>query len=75
MSAPADYDVVINALEESREILRGHIDPGPRTSKRTIKALLEILDDASVVGALDRLLQRRSVRLIEAIDRECHGCG
>lgn len=65
MSAHADYDVVIAALEESREILRGHIDPGARASKKTIKDLLEILDDASVVGALDRLLHRRSVRLIE----------
>lgn len=65
MSNHTDQDVLVAAVEESREILGRYIEPGARDSRRTVQALLEILDDNAVIAALDRLVKRRSIRLVE----------
>lgn len=65
MSTQTDIGMLIETLEEAREILGRYIEPGPRDPKLTVEALLEVLDDNTVIAALDRLSRRRSLRLVE----------
>ena len=65
MRAQPDVGLLVMALAESREILGRYIEPGPRDPKLTVEALLDVLDDNNVVGALDRVAKSRSLRLVE----------
>lgn len=55
----------MTALTESREILGRYTEPGPRDPKLTVEALLDVLDDNNVVGALDRVAKSQSLRFVE----------
>ena len=65
MSAQTDVGLLVTALTESREILGRYIEPGHRDPKLTVEALLDVLDDNNVVGALDRVAKSQSLRFVE----------
>lgn len=65
MNAQTDVRLLVTALAESRDILGRYIEPGARDPKLTVEALLDVLDDNNVVGALDRVAKSRSLRLVE----------
>jgi hypothetical protein len=60
-----DQDTLIRAVEDARRILGEYIEPGPRDVTRTVERLLAVLDRNDIVHALDRIKQRRVMRLVE----------
>ncbi|NOJ50099.1 hypothetical protein HCN50_28270 [Bradyrhizobium sp. WSM 1744] len=64
MNTP-DEDTVLKAIEDARRILGEYIAPGPRDAAQTVHRLLAVLDREAVVRALDRIKQRRTLRLVE----------
>ena len=60
-----DQDVVLQAVEDAKRILREYIEPGPRDATLTMHGLIAILDKDELVHALDRMKKRRSIRLVE----------
>lgn len=64
MNSP-DEDTVLKAMEDARRILGEYIAPGPRDATQTVNRLLSVLDREVVVRALDRMKQRRTIRLVE----------
>jgi hypothetical protein len=64
MSTP-DQETLLRAVEDARRILGEYIEPGPRDAARTVQRLLAVLDNNGVVHALDRMKQRRTMRLVD----------
>ena len=58
-------DTLLRAIEDARRILGEYIEPGQRDAARTVQSLLAVLDKNEVVHALDRMKQRRVMRLVE----------
>lgn len=70
MAQQTDVDTLVTAVEDARIHLGRYIEPGERHATKTVEALLEILDDKSVVAALDHLSKRRAMRLVEVTSPE-----
>jgi hypothetical protein len=64
VSAP-DQETLLRAVEDARRILGEYVEPGQRDAARTVQSLLAVLDKNEVVHALDRMKQRRVLRLVE----------
>lgn len=64
MNSP-DQDTLLRAIEDARRILGEYIEPGHRDPARTVERLLAVLDNETVVHALDRLKRRKVLRLVE----------
>jgi hypothetical protein len=62
---PNDQETVLRAIEDARCILGEYIAPGQRDAVRTLERLLIVLDNENVLHALDRMKQRRVLRLVE----------
>jgi hypothetical protein len=60
-----DQDTLFRAIEDARRILGEYIEPGQRDAAQTVQSLLAVLDKNEVVHALDRMKQRRVMRLVE----------
>jgi hypothetical protein len=60
-----DQETLLRAVEDARRILGEYIEPGQRDAARTVQSLLALLDKNEVVHALDRMKQRRVLRLVE----------
>jgi hypothetical protein len=60
-----DQDTLLRAIEDARRILGEYIEPGQRDAVQTVQSLLVVLDKNEVVHALDRMKQRRVMRLVE----------
>jgi hypothetical protein len=58
-------DTLIRAVEDARRVLGEYLEPGPRDATRTVEQLLAVPDRNEVVHALDRIKQRRMIRLVE----------
>ena len=46
---------VMEAVRQAQAVLANYVEPGPRNAEKTVRALLDILDDKEVVRAM-RLL-------------------
>lgn len=44
---------VLKAVQEAEGILARHVEPGPRDCEQTINQLLDVLDDETVVQAIE----------------------
>jgi hypothetical protein len=64
-----DQETLLRAVEDARRILGEYIEPGQRDAARTVQSLLAVLDKNEVVHALDRMKQRRVMRLVEGASR------
>jgi hypothetical protein len=60
-----DQDTLLQAVEDARRILGEYNGPGPRDATRTVHRLIAVLDRDELVYALDRMKQRRTLRLVE----------
>ena len=58
-----DQDTLLRAVEDARPILGQYIEPGLHDATQTVQSLLAVLDKAEVVHVLDRVKQRRVMRL------------
>ncbi len=50
-----DQELVLDALHKTSLIISEYIEPGPRDAKKTLGALILILDDQALSEAVDRL--------------------
>jgi hypothetical protein len=46
---------VTDGVERAQRILAEHVEPGPRDCDRTISRLLDVLDDGSLIEAVDEV--------------------
>lgn len=60
-----DQQKVIETIEEVRMILGLHIQPGPQDAKKTVEAILAVMDNKKFLAAVDRLKGRQLLRLVE----------
>lgn len=60
-----DKETLLRAVEDARRILGEYIQPGKPDAKRTVERLLAVLDKNDVVHALDRIKQRKVMRLVD----------
>jgi hypothetical protein len=58
-----DQETLLRAVEDARRILGEYIERGQRDATRTVERLRAVLDKNDVVHTLDRMKQRRVLRL------------
>lgn len=66
---------VLKAVEEAQGILARHVEPGRRDCEQTINQLLDVLDDETVVQAIEELdngkAHRGAARRTQEAQRDC----
>ncbi|MDB5501632.1 MAG: hypothetical protein JWR89_1534 [Tardiphaga sp.] len=61
----ADQELVIDAIETARSILGQYTGAGPRDAIDALEQLQTVMDNTTLVAALDRLKRRQRLRLVE----------
>jgi hypothetical protein len=60
-----DKDIVASALREAALIIGDYLEPGyPRDPMATIKRLIEVLEDQELAGAIKRLEEKPSLKIV-----------
>jgi hypothetical protein len=61
---------ILNAVEETQDILAHYVEPGPRDCEKTINSLMDVLDDEELIEAVDEAKHGTEERMSEITEAQ-----